>query len=861
MSKELHIGVQGMTCAACVSRVERGLKKVEGVGAASVNLATESATVAYDPEKTTPQALLEKIEEVGYTPVVAEAEFGVTGMTCAACAGRVERALKKLDGVLEASVNLATERASVKYLPASTGPAQFKRAIRDAGYGVLEATAGRDRADLEREARAREIAGLRRAVLVSAAFALPLLIIAMLPMLFPPALAWLMATFGHGVMNSLNWVMLALATPVQFGPGLRFYRHGWKSLRSGSPDMNSLVMIGTSAAYFYSLGVLLFPGLFPPQARHVYFEAAGVVITLILLGKYLEAIAKGRSSEAMKRLLSLQAKTARIVGGGLEREIPVDEVLPGDLIAVRPGEKIPVDGVVISGQSYVDESMITGEPTPVLKSEGARVVGGTVNQNGAFTFRATAVGEGTVLAQIIKLVEAAQSSKPAIQNLADRVVAVFTPIVLGIALLTAVVWLLFGGENALTFALVNTVAVLIIACPCAMGLATPVSIMVGTGKAAEMGILFRKGEALQTLQEVQVIALDKTGTLTKGRPELTDFQVLKGLEEAEVLQLVASIEQKSEHPIARAIVRAAEARGLKLVEPQDFEALPGLGVSAQVGIYRSVNSRVSGLSQEGIDRSVNSRVSGLSQEGIVRVDVGADRYMARLGLDVSAFGAEAARLADEGKTPLYAAINGKLAAILAVADPIKEGTPEAIALLHRQGFKVAMITGDNRRTAHSIAKQLGIDEVLAEVLPDGKADAVKGLQAKGYKVAFVGDGINDAPALAQADVGIAIGTGTDVALETADVILMSGDLRGVPNAVALSRAVLRNIRLNLFWAFAYNVVLIPVAAGALYPFTGWLLSPVLAGAAMGLSSVFVLSNALRLRRFRAALSKTQDARR
>jgi Cu+-exporting ATPase len=823
-----------MTCAACVNRVERGLEKVEGVVLASVNLATEHARVVYDPQKTTPQALLEKVREAGYTPVVAEVELGVTGMTCAACVNRVERALKKLEGVLEASINLATERAWVKYLPASTSVAQFKRAIREAGYGVLELGTGQGRADLERKARAKEVADLRRALLTATVFALPLFLIAMLPMLFPPLEAWLMATFGHGVMSSLNWVMLALATPIQFGPGLRFYRHGWQSLCSGSPDMNSLVMLGTSAAYFYSLGVVLFPGLFPPQARHAYFEAAGVVITLILLGKYLEALAKGRTSEAMRRLLSLQAKTARVVEGALEREIPVDEVLAGDLVVVRPGEKIPVDGVVVSGQSYVDESMITGEPIPVRKTEGDRVIGGTINQNGTLTFRATAVGEGTVLAQIIRLVENAQASKPPIQNLADRVVAVFVPIVLAIAALTALVWLVFGGEKALTFALVNTVAVLIIACPCAMGLATPVSIMVGTGKAAELGVLFRKGEALQTLQEARVVALDKTGTLTRGRPELTDLEVAPGFDEAEVLALVASLEQKSEHPIARAIVQVAQARGLPLSEPQGFEAFPGLGVSGQVGVVRPVNSG-------------DSR---LSQLGIVRVDVGADRYMARLGLDVSVFDREATRLADAGKTPLYAAINGKLAAILAVADPIKEGSPEAIAALHRQGFKVAMITGDHTRAAHAIARQLGIDEVQAEVLPDGKAEAVRALQNKGQKVAFVGDGINDAPALAQADVGIAIGSGTDVAIETADVILISGDLRGVPNAIALSRATLRNIQLNLFWAFAYNVLLIPVAAGALYPFTGWLLSPMLAGAAMGLSSLFVLSNALRLRSFR-----------
>ncbi|AWR88170.1 heavy metal translocating P-type ATPase (plasmid) [Meiothermus taiwanensis WR-220] len=820
--KELQIGVQGMTCAACAGRVERGLKKVEGVEAASVNLATENASVAYDPATTTPQALVEKIKEVGYTPVVAEAELGVTGMTCAACVGRVERALKKLDGVLSSSVNLATERATVRYLPASTGVAQLKRAVREAGYGVLEASAGQDRADVERQAREKEIAHLRGMTLLAAAFAVPLTLIAMVGMVWMPAHMFLTSL---APMEAWNWVMLALTVPVYFVAGARFLRLGWKALRSLSPDMNSLVMIGTGAAFWYSTAVTvlmsLAPGLLPEQARHVYFEAAGVVITLILLGKYLEAIAKGRTSQAMKKLLGLQAKTARVIRAGGELEVAVDEVLPGDVVAVRPGEKVPVDGVVISGQSYVDESMITGEPVPVAKGEGAKVVGGTINQNGAFTFRATAVGADTVLAQIIKLVETAQGSKPPIQGLADRVVAVFTPVVLGIAALTAVVWLLFGGEAAVSYALVNTVAVLIIACPCAMGLATPTSIMVGTGKAAEMGVLFRKGEALQTLQEAQVIALDKTGTLTKGKPELTDLRVPGGFDEAEVLRLVASLEQKSEHPIARAVVKEARARGLELLEPQDFEALPGFGVSGQVGIYR--------------------------------VDVGADRYMAQLGVDVSPFAAEAQRLADEGKTPLYAAVGGKLAAVVAVSDPVKEGTPEAIAALHRQGFKVAMITGDNRRTARSIARQLGIDEVLAEVLPEGKADAVKQLQGKGYRVAFVGDGINDAPALAQADVGLAIGTGTDVAIETADVILMSGDLRGVPNAIALSRATLKNIKLNLFWAFAYNVVLIPVAAGVLYPLGGWLLSPVLAGAAMGLSSVFVLSNALRLRGFQPPL--------
>jgi P-type Cu+ transporter len=834
MTQELTIGVTGMTCAACVARVERGLKKVDGVQTASVNLATENATVIYDADKTTPQALLDKVVDTGYTPLTDTVELGVTEMTCAACVRRVEKALRKVPGVMEASVNLATERASITYLPATTGLGQFKRAVRESGYGILEVEAGKDRSDVEREAKEKEVKKLKRSVIFSAMFAVPLVLIAMVPMLWMPAM---MLLTNVAPMSVWNWVMLALATPVQFGPGLRFYKNGWKALKSGSPDMNSLVMIGTSAAYFYSLAVTLVPSIFPLEAQHVYFEASAVVITLILLGKYFEAVAKGRTSEAMKKLLGLQAKTARVLRGKEELEIPVDEVLPNDVIAVRPGEKIPVDGLILSGQSYVDESMITGEPIPVSKTEGAKVVGSTLNGNGVFTFKATAVGADTVLAQIIKLVETAQGSKPAIQGLADKVVAVFTPIVLVIAALTALLWGFFGGENAITFALVNTVAVLIIACPCAMGLATPTSIIVGTGKAAEMGVLFRKGDALQTLQEAKVVALDKTGTLTKGKPELTNFVITEGRRQkaegkeqqaesfsssADLLQLIASVEKQSEHPIAEAIVKAAKDKGLTLFdEVRDFQSLPGFGVSAKV----------------------NGKL----------VQVGADRYMTNLGLSVAEFTDETARLGDEGKTPLYAAVDGNLAAIIAVADPIKDGTPEAIAALHNQGFKVAMITGDNKRTANAIAKQLGIDEVLAEVLPEGKSDAVKQLQSKGYKVAFVGDGINDAPALAQADVGLAIGTGTDIAIETADVILMSGDLRGVPNAIALSRATLRNIKLNLFWAFAYNIILIPVAAGVLYPLNGWLLSPVLAGAAMGLSSVFVLTNALRLRGFRPPL--------
>lgn len=815
MTKTIELGVQGMTCASCVGRVERGLKKVEGVQSAVVNLATERATVAYDPDKTTPEALMAKVKDVGYEPVVGEIELGVQGMTCASCVGRVERALKKVDGVLDASVNLATERASVKYLPGSVSAGQLKAAVKQAGYEVLEAQPGKDRSDLEREAREHEIRSLRRAVTFSAIFAIPLVIFAMVPMLYMPLHMWLT---GYLSERTMNWIMLALALPIQFGPGLRFYRLGWKALKNRSPDMNSLVMIGTSAAFFYSLVVTLAPQIFPEGTAHVYYEAAAVVITLILLGKYFEAIAKGRSSEAMKKLLSLQAKTARVVRGGQELELPTDEVLIGDLISVRPGEKIPVDGEVVVGSSFVDESMITGEPVPVAKSAGTPVVGGTINQNGAFQFKATKIGADTALAQIIKLVENAQGSKPPIQGLADKVVSVFVPIVLGIAALTFLIWLFVGGSTALSFALVTTVAVLIIACPCAMGLATPTSIMVGTGKAAELGVLFRSGAALEGLQGVDVVALDKTGTLTKGKPELTDLVTASGFHRTEVLKLVAAAEEQSEHPIARAIVDAAKKEGIAILGLEHFEAVPGFGLEARV-------------------------------EGHL-VQVGADRYLRQLGVNVAEFGAQAQQLGDEGKSPLYAAIDGRLAAIIAVADPIKDGSLAAVKALHRQGLKVAMITGDNARTANAIARQLGIDEVLAEILPSGKSDAVKELQAKGQKVAFVGDGINDAPALAQADVGLAIGTGTDVAVETADVILMSGDLRGVPNALALSRATLRNIKLNLFWAFSYNVVLIPVAAGVLYPALGWLLNPVLAAAAMGFSSVFVLTNALRLRGFK-----------
>jgi Cu+-exporting ATPase len=639
-------------------------------------------------------------------------------------------------------------------------------------------------------------------------------------MVVPPMEGWL-----HGLMGESSWryLVFTMATVLQFGPGWFFYRKGWASMRRGSPDMNALVMIGTSAAYGYSVVATFLPGVLPAGAAHVYYEAAATIIALILAGNYMERIAKGRASQAIRRLLDLQAKTARVAREhGETEEIPVGEVQVGDRIVVRPGEKIPVDGEVVEGASRVDESMLTGEPTPVQKGPGEdadhEVAGGTVNQAGSLTFEATRVGSDTALAQVARMVEEAQGSKPPIQALADRVVRVFVPVVLVLAALTFGAWMLFGPTPPLTYALVASVSVLIIACPCAMGIATPISVMVGTGRAAELGVFVREGEALQAFQETDVIAFDKTGTLTKGRPELTDVRVAEGFDENEVLALAAAVETRSEHPIGETIVRAAEERALSRKEPEDFEAVAGHGVTAQV-------------------------------EGR-QVAVGAARYMERLGADTGPLDKAAERLAEEGKTPLFAAIDGTLAALLAVADPIKEDTPAAVEALHALGLEVAMITGDARATAEAIARRLGIDDVEAEVLPEGKVDAVRKLQQEGGRtVAFVGDGINDAPALAQADVGLAIGTGTDVAIEAGDIVLMSGELSGVPKALRLSRATLKNIKQNLFWAFAYNVTLIPVAAGVLYPFFGLLLSPALAAGAMVFSDLFVIGNALRLRRF------------
>ena len=816
-SKSLPIptdfGIEGMSCASCVVRVEKAIAAVPGVASASVNLATERATVTYNQPVPT-EAVLQAIEKAGYEPKLETRELGVEGMTCASCVSRVEKALKAVPGVMDASVNLATEKATVRVV-SGTSTLVLEDAVRAAGYEVRRITADRS-TDSNEDRRDREANRLKMSLALSAALTLPLLVLEMGSHFIPAIHDWIMMNIGMG--NNLVF-QFVLATIVLFGPGLRFFRKGVPNLLRWTPDMNSLVVLGTSAAWSYSVVATFLPGVLPSGTANVYYEAAAVIVTLILLGRYLEARAKGKTSQAIKHLIGLQAKTAYVKRGEEFVEIEIGDVVLGDIVRIRPGEKVPVDGRVTDGASYVDESMITGEPLPVEKSAGDEVVGGTINKTGSFTFEATKIGSDTLLAQIIKMVEAAQSSKLPIQALVDRVTGWFVPAVIAAATLTFVAWLLFGPSPALTFAVVNAVAVLIIACPCAMGLATPTSIMVGTGRAAELGILFRKGEALQTLRDVDVVALDKTGTLTKGKPELTDFVVSAGFDRAETLRLVASLETHSEHPIAEAVVASARGESLALFEVLDFVAAPGYGVSG--------------------------RIDGRT------VLVGADRSMTKDGIDISSFSDQAAALGDAGKSPLYAAIDGRLAAIIAVSDPVKETTPQAIEALHALGLKVAMITGDNRRTAQAIASQLGIDEVVAEVLPDGKVEAVGKLRAGGRKVAFIGDGINDAPALSEADIGLAVGTGTDIAIESADVVLMSGDLNGVPRAIAISKATIRNIRQNLFWAFVYNVSLVPVAAGVLYPVNGTLLSPILAAGAMGLSSVFVLANALRLRRFKS----------
>ena len=808
----LNFEIDGMSCGACVGRAERAIAAVQGVTRAEVNLANASARVTVDGVDAA-RAVSGALRAAGYPAVPHKVHLQIDGMTCASCLAKVEGALNDVSGVTTANVNLASGVASVTMLISDTSA--LIAAVQSVGYS---ATPVNDTArPVDRNADDARRLGWR--VLVAAALTLPIFVIEMGGHLFPAVHHWINRVVG---MQDSWLIQFVLATLVLAVPGAGFFAKGVPALLRGGPDMNALVVMGTSAAWLFSTIAVFRPQWLPDGTIAVYFEAAAAIVTLILLGRWLEARAKGRTGAAIRKLVGLRPATARVERDGDVVEVSVADVKRGDILQVRLGERIAVDGVLREGTSWVDESMITGEPVPVEKTKGAMLVGGTVNGNGALRMRATAVGADTMLARIIAMVEEAQGARLPVQDLVNWITSWFVPAVMVIAALTVVVWFVFGPAPALPFALVAGVSVLIIACPCAMGLATPTSIMVGTGRAAELGVLFRQGDALQALQGVSVVAFDKTGTLTEGRPILTDITALDGDEDA-LLAQVAAVEALSEHPLGRAIVQTAKDKGLTLPAVRDFAAITGFGLRAT------------------------------TDAGLVLV--GAARLLVREGVDTGPLAQMADRLAQQGKTPMLVAIDGRAVGILAVADRAKPTAKATVAALHARGLRVAMITGDTAATAQVIADELGIDQVIAEVLPEGKVDAVKALQLSGSKVAFVGDGINDAPALATADVGVAIGTGTDVAVESADVVLMSGDPSGVVNAIAVSRATLRNIKQNLGWAFGYNVLLIPVAAGILFPLWGVTLSPQLAAGAMAMSSVLVLANALRLRWVRPAVVK------
>ena len=803
----LDVPVTGMSCASCSAKIEDVLGGVEGVKSAGVNFADSRATVVYEPGLVKPGDLVAKIEELGYGVATSTVELAVEGISCASCAARIEKALLAEPGVVRAAVNMATHHARVEYLPDIIGLPGLRKAVESAGYKVVGTDTSGAPGDPERAFREKEYRTLRAKVIVGAALGV-LVFLGSMGHWFPWVPAFLRNPF----------VLWALATPVQLVLGFQFYRGAWGALRHRTADMNTLVAVGTSAAYLYSAIATLFPSLFHRAGvmPAVYFDTSALIIVLILFGRMLEAGAKGRASDAIRRLAGLAPRTARVVRDGGESDIPIEDVAPGDVILVRPGERIPVDGIVLDGSSAVDESMITGESLPVAKDPGSEVIGATINRSGSFRFRATKVGKDTVLAQIIRLVREAQGSKAPIQRLADVIAGYFVPAVMAVAVITFAVWYAFGPTPRLTFALVNFVAVLIIACPCALGLATPTAVMVGTGRGAERGILIKGGESLETAHKVDTVVFDKTGTLTRGEPEVTDLVALEPFTGEDVLTFAASAERRSEHPLGRAVVLKAAERALELEDPSDFQALEGLGVSA--------------------------RIAGHD------VLIGSPKMMAERGVDPGGLAPKADAFSEEGKTAVFVAVDGRAAGLLAIADTLKDGAAQAVGRLKKLGLDVVMLTGDDRRTAEAIARKAGIDRVIAGVLPGQKADEIRRLRSEGKTVAMVGDGINDAPALALADVGIAIGTGTDVAMEASDITLIKGDLDGVASAIALSRRTIRTIRQNLFWAFIYNIVGIPVAAGVLYPFFHVLLDPVIASAAMAFSSVSVVSNSLRLRR-------------
>jgi Cu+-exporting ATPase len=816
MSASKTLKIEGMTCAACAKAVERVSKKLDGVEEANVNLATEKLNISFDEAKVSIPDIQKVIEKAGYKALIEATNrtLKIEGMTCAACAKTVERVSKKLDGVIEANVNIATEKLNITFEPSKVRVADIKKAIEKAGYKALEEELT---VDMDKENKEKHIRSIWKRFVISLIFAVPLLIVAMGPMI----LEW----FGAGLPMSINPMMhmeiygiiqLILVLPIIIA-GRKYFTIGYRSLVKLSPNMDSLVALGTSAAFLYSLyGVIeaIYSG--GAHSIHLYFESAGVILTLITLGKYMEAVSKGKTSEAIKKLMGLAPKTATIIRNEKETEILIDEVEIGDIVIVKPGEKMPVDGEVVEGNTSVDESMLTGESIPVEKSIGDKIIGASINKNGSIKYRVTKVGKDTALSQIIKLVEDAQGSKAPIAKLADIISGYFVPVVMALALISSLAWLISGESGV--FSLTIFISVLVIACPCALGLATPTAIMVGTGKGAEYGVLIKSGVALETSHKIQTIVFDKTGTITEGKPKVTDIIVAEGINKEDIIQIAASAEKKSEHPLGEAIVKKAEEDSVNLIEVTDFKAIPG----------------------HGIEVNVDSNT----------ILLGNKKLMDSSGIALTGFEEESDRLAREGKTPMYIASKGKLMGIIAVADTVKENSKKAIEKLHRMGVEVAMITGDNKKTAEAIAKQVGIDRILSEVLPQDKANEVKKLQAEGKKVAMVGDGINDAPALAQADIGIAIGSGTDVAMESADIVLMRSDLMDVPTAIELSKKTIKNIKENLFWAFGYNTLGIPVAMGVLYLFGGPLLNPMIAALAMSFSSVSVLTNALRLKGFR-----------